>query len=172
MRPNLFEREKTLSATTSIEALFDGPKDFAAIVAERIVRIKQQAEKDGYRKALKEVNDSVKKMAEDYIFTISRIVTLVHQVKNANIKDDVEIIDSRARFCLDTEWIDINFVIKADRKNEVKFSTILTEVKKDIFGQINKIAELFFVNEKQGAIDYSLLKNDYPFVVKPIELKS
>ncbi len=158
-------------AQKPIESLFEGPQNFSAILTQEIVKIKQKAEKDGYEKAIADINNFTKDKIEKYIYNISFIVGLVQYLTINEVKKDIKVIDSRARFCFDTEWIDIVFIIEADADDEILFSNLLSNIQHVVFQNQNLIVEMLYINEKSREVDYSALKNDYPFVVKPAEIK-
>lgn len=156
----------------SVEALFEGPKNYATILSEVIAATKEKAEREGYKKALDDINRLAQKRVENYIFTVSLIVGIVHSAIKQGVIKNLTIIDSRAKFCFDSEWVDINFVIDADKETEIAFSNFLSHVQHVILEKRNIMIELFYLNERNRGIDYSALKNDYSFSVKPLEMKS
>lgn len=155
-----------------IESLFEGPQNFAAILTQEIERIKEKAAQEGYKKAITDISNIAKEKVEKYIFNVSFIVGIVHHFANVEIKKEIKIIDSRTRFCFDSEWIDITFIVDADPDSEIVFSNLLSRIQFAILQKLNIIIELFYVNERSRKIDYAALKNDYPFVVKPAVIKT
>ena len=154
-----------------VESLFEGPKNFSTLLIQEIERVQQEAERKGYQKAIEDVDRTVGKNLEKYISNISFIVGLVYYLTQDEIKKDIKIKDSRTRFCPDTEWIDIIFVIDANPADEIQFSNLLSNMEREFLQKQNIVLEMFYINERDKSIDYSTLKNDYPFTIKPFEIK-
>ncbi len=154
-----------------VESLFEGPKNFSTLLIQEIERVQQEAERKGYHKAIKDVESVVGKELEKYIFNVSFIVSLVYYFTQNDIKKDIKIKDSRTRFCPDTGWIDIIFIIDANLADEIPFSNLLSNIEREFLQKQNIVLEMFYINERDKSIDYSTLKNDYPFTIKPFEFK-
>ena len=170
---NLFEKSPALTHK-SLDALFDGPKNLSGIltdVAEEIKNREKKAEKKGYERAVADMNKAAKERVEKYIYNISFIVGLIHKVASDEIKN-FKIVDSRARFSFDTEWIDLAFVIDSEFEDEILFSSVLNRIQNSVFSNQKRIIEIIQVNQKNKELDHSVLKSDYPFIVKPAEIKA
>ncbi len=160
-------QKQSLHLRNSLESLFEGPKDLSSILVEEI----QRAEKRGHKKAIDKIKNIAKERIENYIFEISLIVSLAYHLANKKLKKDFRIVDSRAKFCFDSEWIDINFIIDASPEEEIQFSNLLSNVKTLFLNEENLMIELFLINTKNKEVDYSALKSDYPFLIKPFKIK-
>jgi hypothetical protein len=118
-----------------------------------------------------DMNKAAKERVEKYIYNISFIVGLIHKVASDEIKN-FKIVDSRARFSFDTEWIDLAFVIDSEFEDEIRFSSVLNRIQNSVFLNQKRIIEIIQVNQKNKELDHSVLKSDYPFIVKPADIKA
>lgn len=171
-KKNLFEGNPALGQK-SVDAFFEGPKNLSAIltdVVEEIKSVERLAERKGYERAIADMNKAAKERVEKYIFNISIVVGLIHTIAFNELKN-LKIIESRARFSFDTEWIDLAFVIEADFEDEVQFSNLLSRTQSSVFEHQKRMIEIIQVNQKNMELDHSSLKSDYPFVVKPADIK-
>ncbi|MDD5226062.1 MAG: hypothetical protein PHV97_02625, partial [Candidatus Omnitrophica bacterium] len=69
----------------------------------------------------------------------------------------------RAKLSFGSDWLNLCFVIDSSLEEEKKFSGMLDSFEKAILEQKNMVLEMFFANDRDGKVDYTTLKNDYPF---------
>ncbi|MEW6534993.1 MAG: hypothetical protein AB1454_05160 [Candidatus Auribacterota bacterium] len=149
----------------TIDSVFDGPQKFDELALEFahfIMKIRELGKKDAFNQIQEEAKEKVK----TYIKTIVSLAKSINDKSLKCLQEDFNIIEVRAKLCPRTQWIDLNFIIDSSFDNELKFTKVLTEIKQEFLRQNNLMAEILFINQKDSGIDYSSLKNDYPFIIK------
>lgn len=145
---------------------FDGPQDFKALLQEALERARQQ----GVKETIDKVSEGITEHLKRHIYEVIRTVSLVENIVKKSLPN-LQIKDCRSKFCFDLGWINVFFVINSSLEDEILFSNLLNGIEQAILKEDNFIIETFFVNDREKEIDYSAIKNDYPFNIKPIELE-
>ena len=168
----------------NFESLLEGPKKFSDIIKEytedEIARAKQLGYIQGYTDAMTTNLPALSKIETTIKENFANVLLLISLVYNFSKKElqNLKIEQARTKLCsFDANFIDIFFVIDSSIEEEISFSNLLNFV--DINFPGNKTLKekkghitLFFVNKKDKDIDYSSIKSDYPFSLKPVELLS
>lgn len=154
-----------LPAPGDLDSFFDN-QTFQALLRDALEKARQQ----GAREAIDKISAGITEYLKKHISEVIRTVSLVDSIAKKSLLN-LQIKDCRTKFCFDLGWINIFFVINSSLDDEISFSNLLNGVEQVILKEDNFIIETFFINERDKEIDYSAIKNDYPFTIKPIELE-
>lgn len=163
--PNIL-RNTSLAVKGDLDGFFDGPQKFQELLQDALERARQQ----GIKEAIDKVSEGITEHLKKHISEVIRTASLVESIAKKTLPN-LQIKDCRSKFCFDLGWINVFFVINSSLEDEVLFSNLLNGIEQAILKEDNFIIETFFVNDKDKEIDYSAIKNDYPFNIKPIELE-
>jgi|GEM_PF-3201008 len=162
--PGLF-KDTSLLISGDLDSFFDGPQTFDALLREALERARQQ----GIKEAIDKISAGITERLKKHISEVIRAVSLLDTVAK-KVLPNLQIKDYRSKLSFDSGWINIFFVISSSLEDEIAFSNVLNGVEQIILKEDNFIIETFFINERDKEIDYSAIKNDYPFTIKPINL--
>src|SRR3990167_6190839 len=92
--------------------LFEGPQEIETLISKHIKDREEKARRDGYQKAIEEIETEVRKQIDQYIFLLTKIVDIVREVSTKKIgENELKILESRTNFHLDSFHIGVLFVI-------------------------------------------------------------
>jgi len=163
--PNIL-KSSPIALSGDLDGFFNGPQDFQALLRQALARARQQGIKETIDKVAEGITEHLKK----HISEVIRTASLVENITKKGLPN-LQIKDCRSKFSFDLGWINLFFVINSSIEDEVLFSNLLNRVEQAILKQDNFIIETFFVNDRDKEIDYSAIKNDYPFNIKTIQLE-
>ena len=163
--PNIL-KNTSLAVKGDLDGFFDGPQNFQALLRETIERAKQQ----GFVEAIDKISESITDHLKKHISEVIRTASLVESIAKKSLPN-LQIKDCRSKFCFDLGWINVFFLINASLEDAILFSYLLHGFEQAILKEDNFIIETFFVNDQDKEIDYSAIKNDYPFNIKTVEFE-
>lgn len=159
-------KNTSLSVSGDLDSFFEGPQTFPVLLREALERARQQGVKEAIDKISAGITENLKKHISEVIRTVSLVDSVVKKTL-----PNLEIKAYRSKFCFDLGWINVFFVINSSVEDEISFSNLLNGVEQVILKEDNFIIETLFVNERDKEVDYSAIKNDYPFTIKPVDLE-
>ncbi|OGW88151.1 MAG: hypothetical protein A3G33_02690 [Omnitrophica bacterium RIFCSPLOWO2_12_FULL_44_17] len=147
-----------LPHSKSVESFFEGPQTYEDLLRGALEKGRQQGAKEAIEKIAKDIQSRLEKYIE-------ALLGIGGIIKFAAEESNIEVKQVRAKVCFDSGSINAFFVITTSFENEVKFSKLLDEAERLFLQEENLLAETSFVNVKENeqSIDYSAVKNDYPF---------
>lgn len=159
-------KSTSIAVRGDLDGFFDGPQNFQALLQQALERARQQ----GVKEAIDKVSEGMTEHLKKHISEVIRTASLVESIAKKSLPN-LQIKDFRSKFCFDLGWINLFFVINSSIEDEILFSNLLNGIEQAILKEDNFIIETFFVNDKDKEVDYSAIKNDYPFNIKTIALE-
>jgi len=152
--------------------LFSGPQGIDNLISDYIKQREEAARQEGVKEVIEKLVSRIRAQTENYMLLITRIVDFIYELIGKDFKEkDIKIIEARTNFYLETQWINVLFVIDADSENELAFSQMLSDIQRFILEKEHHIAEIFYVNTRDATIDKDSVYADYPYIRK-IGIKS